>query len=108
MRQLPRLAVGTLQPGARPEPSLWGLLAALHAVDDSPVLFHSSCCFAPHDPAPTILGRSARHLDSWAMSRAAASAALAQATTDRDLAIVAGPLGDHAATSKLTTLADWL
>ena len=108
MRHLPRLAVGTIQPEARGEPVLWGLLAALAAADDSPVLFHSSCCFAPHDPAKTILGRSARHLDSWAMSRDAAAAALARATNERDLAIVAGAYHDPGCTSNLNTLSEWL
>src|SRR5262245_36665654 len=107
MRHLPRLAVGTLQPEARREPVLWGLLAALQDVDDSPVLFHSSCSFAPHDPAKTILGRAARHLDSWAMTRDAAAAALSRAMSDRDLGIVAGAFHDRGA-SNLNTLCDWL
>lgn len=108
MRHLPRLAVGTLQPEARREPALWGLLAALHLVDDSPVLFHSTCCFAPHDPAQSIVGRAARHLDSWAMSRAAASAALSRAMSERDVAIVEGSFHPTASASNLHTLCDWL
>lgn len=107
MRHLPRLAVGTLQPEARPEPMLWGLLAALAAADESPILFHSSCCFAPHDPAKTILGRAARHLDSWAMTREAAAVALSRAMSDRDLGIVAGAFCQDGASS-LNTLCDWL
>ena len=108
MRHLPRLAVGTLQPEARLEPALWGLLAALHARDDSPALFHSSCCFAPHDPGQSLLGRAARHLDSWAMSRAAAGIALTRATTERDTAIVAGPFDAPVGGSQLNTLCEWL
>jgi cobyrinic acid a,c-diamide synthase len=108
MRHLPRLAVGTLQPEARCEPVLWGLLAALQATDDSPVFFRSSCCFAPHDPSQSILGRAARHLDSWAMSRAAAATALTRATSDRDLALVAGSYCDRSSASHLSTLCEWL
>ena len=108
MRHLPRLAVGTLQQEARCEPVLWGLLAALQAKDDSPVFFRSSCCFAPHDPSQSILGRSARHLDSWAMSRAAAATALTRATSDRDLALVAGSYCDRSSASQLSTLCEWL
>jgi len=108
MRHLPRLAVGTLQPEARCEPVLWGLLAALQATDDSPVFFRSSCSFAPHDPSLSILGRASRHLDSWAMSRAAAMAAVTRGTSDRDLALVAGSFCDRSSASHLNTLCDWL
>jgi cobyrinic acid a,c-diamide synthase len=84
------------------------LLAALQATGDSPVLFHSSCRFAPHDPAKTIVGRAARHLDSWAMSRVAATAALSRAMGERDLAIVAGRFHDTEGASSLCTLCNWL
>src|SRR5688500_8408083 len=90
MRQLPRFAVGTFQPGACREPALWGLLAALARSEDSPVLFRSSCSFAPHDVSKTLLGRGSRHLDSWAMSRADARYALTRGARDHDTAVVEG------------------
>jgi cobyrinic acid a,c-diamide synthase len=90
MRHLPRFAVGTIQPGACRDAVVWGLVAALADAEDSPVLFRSSCDFAPHDPAKPILGRASRHLDSWAMSRSDAIAALAQATGPHDMALVEG------------------
>ena len=108
MKHLPRLAVGTFQPEARREPALWGLLAALKMTEQSPVFFRSSCAFARHDPAKTILGRSARHLDSWAMSRAAAAAAMTRAASERDVAVVEGRYCDPPTASNLNALCDWL
>src|SRR5438128_533332 len=116
MRQSPRIAVGTVQPSARREPVLWGLLAALKATADSPVLFRSSCGFAAHDPSQTILGRAAGHLDSWAMSRADTRAALLRASGEGDLAIVEGTFNGSARepsvasppASSLDRLSEWL
>src|SRR3954447_12672018 len=90
MRQLPRFAVGTVQPGVGREPLVWALVSALSETADSPVLFRSSCSFAPHDPSKPVLGRASRHLDSWAMSRSDAIAALARGATASDTAIVEG------------------
>jgi cobyrinic acid a,c-diamide synthase len=114
MRYLPRLAVGTIQPGADCDGMTWALLAALQAVADAPVFFHASCSFALCDPAPAVLGRPARHLDSWAMSRSDALCAIARATTERETALVAGafdaarPVEVDGPASSLDTLAAWL
>jgi cobyrinic acid a,c-diamide synthase len=90
MRHLPRFAVGTVQPGVNRSAAVWSLVAALAASDDSPILFRSSCNFAAHDPSRLLLGRPSRHLDSWAMSRSDAIAALASAGNDRETAVVEG------------------
>src|SRR5262245_53617321 len=90
MRHLPRLAVGTIQPGVCREPIVWGLTAALAKAADSPALFRSSCELVSCDPSKTILGRACRHLDSWAMSRSDAISALSRATRSSDMAIVEG------------------
>jgi cobyrinic acid a,c-diamide synthase len=115
MRYLPRLAVGTIQPTAHRESVTWALLAALQALDDSPVLFRSSCAFAAHDPSKTVLGRAARHLDSWAMSRCDAVCALAAATGERETAIIEGAFDAAlpamtvlSPRSSLDTLCTWL
>lgn len=113
MRQLPRFAVGTIQPGARREALTFGLLAALAKLGESPLLFRSSCEFAPHDPAKSVLGRSSRHLDSWAMSRSDAIVALARAAGMKDLAIVEGTFDSAQPTenppaSSLDRLCQWL
>src|SRR5438067_1835336 len=113
MRHLPRFAVGTIQPGIGREPLVWGLVSALAEIAESPVLFRSSCGFAPHDPSKAILGRASRHLDSWAMSRSDAISALARGATASDITIVEGKF-DMAAdtnvcpTSSLDRLGEWL
>src|SRR6185369_74938 len=114
MRQLPRFAVGTIQPGACREPAIWGLTAALSEVGLSPVVFRSSLEVAACDPAQTILGRASRHLDSWAMSRSDAIAALARGAGKRDTALVEGSFdiargqADGKPTSSLDRLCQWL
>ena len=115
------MAVGTIQPQARREPLLWGLLAGLHELDVSPVLFRSTCQLGASDPQRAITGRPARHLDSWAMSQRAAVHSLDRATGPRELAVVDGNFdpaarvspGKVAAepappTSRLEKLCDWL
>jgi cobyrinic acid a,c-diamide synthase len=116
MRHLPRFAVGTIQPGACRDAAVWGLVAALANAAQSPVLFRSSCSFAPHDAAKSILGRASRHLDSWAMSRSDAISAMVRAASDRDTAVVEGnfdiarPRGAEDARhgSSLDRLCEWL
>jgi cobyrinic acid a,c-diamide synthase len=107
--------MGTIQPSARRECVLWGLTAALQAMDEAPVLFRSSCAFSAHDPSQTILGRKSRHLDSWAMSRGDVICALARAAGERDMAIVEGqfdaasqPQVASPPASSLDALCDWL
>jgi cobyrinic acid a,c-diamide synthase len=93
---------------------VWGLVAALAETDDSPVLFRSSCDFAPHDASRSILGRGSRHLDSWAMSRSDAISALARGSGQRDTAIIEGrfdcaqPAVERRTASSLDRLSEWL
>jgi cobyrinic acid a,c-diamide synthase len=113
MRHVPRIAVGTIQPGARRETALWGLVAALAEAGDCPVLFRSSFDLECPDASKPILGRSSRHLDSWAMSRSDAISALARAAAERDTAIVEGIYDsastDHSPTHhSLDRLCEWL
>jgi cobyrinic acid a,c-diamide synthase len=113
MRHLPRFAVGTIQADARLEAMVFGLIAALARLGESPLVFRSSCEFAPHDPAKSVLGRASRHLDSWAMSRCDAVVALARAASGSDLALVQGTYDcartDGASSaSSLERLCQWL
>ena len=113
MRHLPRFAVGTIQPRACRKAAVWGLVAALAKLGQSPVWLRSSLEISGSDPAQVILGRASRHLDSWAMSRSDAISALGRATCQRDLAIVDGvfdvgvPSGEKHASS-LDRLCQWL
>jgi cobyrinic acid a,c-diamide synthase len=111
MRRLPRFAVGTIQPGASREPATWALVAALAERGFSPAVFRSSLAIATRDPAQTVLGRASRHLDSWAMSRSDAIAALARGAGQRDTAIVEGSFSSNNETheaSSLDRLCQWL
>jgi len=122
MRHLPRVAIGLLTPSADRQPMVWALLSALHEVGCDLAHFHSSTRLAPHDAARSLSGSGSRHLDSWAMSRAACLRALLRAAPDGELSIVegdftepnvagaeeAGFTADRSTSSSLFTLADWL
>jgi len=113
MRHVPRFALGTIQAGASRNPCIWGLVAALAEIGDSPLPFRSSFDLSCPDGAKPIIGRASRHLDSWAMSRSDAISALARATTDRDTAIIEGAFDSgitgHSSTHhSLDRLCEWL
>jgi cobyrinic acid a,c-diamide synthase len=113
MRHVPRFALGTIQSSASRELAVWGLVAALAEIGDTPILFRSSLNLSCRDGARPIIGRATRHLDSWAMSRSDAISALARAATDRDTALVEGAF-DSATTHdspthhSLDRLCEWL
>jgi cobyrinic acid a,c-diamide synthase len=114
MRHLPRFALGTVQPGACRKAAVFGLVAAFDRAGHSPVVFRSSCEFAAHDPARSILGRASRHLDSWAMSRSDAISALVRGTRPDDTAVIEGKFdrgldrGVSRPASSLDRLSEWL
>jgi cobyrinic acid a,c-diamide synthase len=118
MRHLPRVAIGSLTPDADRQPMVWGVVAALHAVGCDLAHFHSSTRLAPHDVARSLTGSGSRHLDSWAMSRAACLRAVLRAAPNREIAIIEGDFARPSefaacqtagtALSSLNTLADWL
>ena len=120
MKQLPRIAVGTIQPEADDPCLLWALFAALVEAGERPTLFHASCRFTPHDVSRSVRGRRSRYLDSWAMTRCDALAALAAGLGDDELGLVWGAFDQpHPAvrapeaprvqgSSSLDTLCQWL
>lgn len=117
MRHVPRFAVGTIQSQVSRDCVTWGLIAALHALNDGPVLFRSSCALDGHDASRSALGRASRHLDSWAMSRCDAVSALVRGAAEGETALVEGEFDGlaangngvcHATHSSLTRLCDWL
>src|SRR5262249_34144168 len=104
MRQLPRFAVGTIQPGVGREPATWAFVAALAEAGASPAVFRSSLAITARDPAQAIVRRASRHLDSWAMSRSDAIAAMARGASQRDTAIVEGTfVSDRSASQEVTS-----
>jgi cobyrinic acid a,c-diamide synthase len=120
MKQLPRIALGTLHSEADDPCLLWALFAALVEAGERPTLFHASCRFAPHDVSRAVRGRRSRYLDSWAMTRSDALAALAAGMGDEEIGLVYGafdrPGLDDPTTkalsrespSSLDTLCQWL
>jgi cobyrinic acid a,c-diamide synthase len=121
MRQLPRVAIGSLTPNADRHPLVWALLAALHAAGCELAHFHSTTRLSMHDAARSLTGTGSRHLDSWAMSRAACLRTLVRAGSAAGLAIIEGDFrpatasmaadggtNGPATTSSLHTLSDWL
>jgi cobyrinic acid a,c-diamide synthase len=88
------------------------LVAALAESGVSPVVFRSSLAVVTRDPAQAIVGRPSRHLDSWAMSRSDAIAAMARGAGERDTAIVEGSFvidrDESQHTSRLDRLCQWL
>ena len=121
MRQLPRFAVGTVQPFADRQPFVWGLLAALNGLGHEPAHFFSVSCLAQHDAARSLTGSGSRHFDSWAMSRSACLRTLDRATRSAGVSIVEGEFDcslhrtpsdrtdpPAARASSLDTLCNWL
>lgn len=120
MKPLPRIAVGTIQPDADDPCLLWALFAALVESGERPTLFHASCRFTPHDVSRSVRGRRTRYLDSWAMTRSDALAAMAAGMGDEEIGLVwgaydqatsasaaAAPAADDR-TSSLDILCQWL
>lgn len=116
MPRLPRLAVGTLAPGAGPAPGVWALMAALRLRDCSVQPFLAQACFQPHLGGAGLSGRLPRHLDSWLMSEAVCRELFAHGASGCDLALVLGEFDAGAASqrcaavvgSSLTALCQWL
>lgn len=90
MSRLPRVAVGTIQPGADTQLILWGLLEAcrLHGIQVQDFL--SQACFSKSLSAERITGLSIRHLDSWLMSPEVCRDLFSRAAQAADLSIIEG------------------
>jgi cobyrinic acid a,c-diamide synthase len=110
--QVPRIAVGTVQPGADAQPTLWALLEAFRRIGVQTQSFHCRAHFPRHDGALSITGLSTRHLDSWLMSPDTCRHLFCRAGRAVDLAVVEGSygrLGDsRSAGGRLEPLCRWL
>lgn len=91
MLQLPRLAVGTVQPDARTNPVLWALSEALRRTGVRVQSFLSKAQFCPGGGGMGAAGVSTRHLDSWLMTPEACRALFVYGARAADLAVVEGP-----------------
>ena len=87
---IPRIAVGTIQPGADATRAVWSLLAVLE--DDSYQLqeFHYRSDAHPCDGIRRITGQGRRHLDSWLMPKTLCRELFVLGSQGSDLALVDG------------------
>lgn len=112
MAQIPRVAVGTVQPEADIQPILWALLCVLRDAGIETQTFRSRACFSAHDGPAAITGLATRHLDSWLMTPELCRTLFLRNTQSCDLALVEGHLqpDDHPEQwgGRLETLCDWL
>src|SRR6185369_15616910 len=90
MSYLPRLAIGTVQPGAELSPIQWALLDVLDRDGLKVQCFQSLACFPGVEAATTITDLAPRQVDSWLMSRDMCSALFTRGAAASDLALVEG------------------
>ncbi|HEX4148461.1 MAG TPA: hypothetical protein VHY20_05715 [Pirellulales bacterium] len=88
--ELPRLALGTIQPDAKADFLCWALLEALKRQGCQVQHFASRCCFTRLNGALTAAGVSSRHLDSWLMTPEMCRELLVRGTADSEMALVEG------------------
>lgn len=112
MSQIPRLAVGSFQPGVNPQACVWALMEALHSRGVHVQSFLSRACFPRHPGAASITGLATRHLDSWLMSREVCRDLFVRGAKLADLALVEGRFGtaeeDGTQGGRLDVLCQWL
>ncbi|REK15774.1 MAG: hypothetical protein DWQ37_08115 [Planctomycetota bacterium] len=112
MAELPRLAVGTVQPQADSTAIIWALMHALERLDVRVQSFLSHAYFCPRDGATAITSLPPRHLDTWLMDRAQCCEVLVRGSRASDLALVegcfAGSCAAEGPTSDFETLCQWL
>lgn len=110
MSSFPRVALGTIQPGASCQNTAWALSNVLGRAGLSTQTFFSRAYFTAADASQPSTGPSPRHLDSWVMTRDVCRQTFTRAARNSDLAIVLGsfcePLTDRG--SRLTTIGQWL
>ena len=90
MGNLPRIALGTVQPLADSQAVAWALMEALSRQGQRVQHFLSRACFLPVDGATAITGLGSRHLDSWLMSPDVCRELLVRSAANSDLALVQG------------------
>ena len=90
MTRLPRIAVGTVQPGADHHVMTWALLQTLVNRGLRPQPFYAQGRFSARDAATTITGLPRRYLDSWLMKRGICIELFKHGSQFSDLALVEG------------------
>ncbi len=111
MARVSRVAVGTIQLDADPEPMVWALMEALRRSGLQVQSFHSRACFPARQAAAAVTGLTPRHLDSWLMSPEMCRDIFLRGAHAADLAVVEGQFEPAMAVDgggKLETLCQWL
>ncbi len=113
MVELPRIAIGTVQPQAEPAVMAWALMDAAARCGTRVQSFLSHAYFCPRDGATAITGSPPRHLDSWLMPESMCRDLFYRGARASDLALVEGHFFGEAKEpqmpgSELTTLCAWL
>ena len=112
MMPLPRVAIGTIQPGVDPQPMLWALMDVLHRRGVQVQSFRSQARFATYRGAATITGLAPRYLDSWIMSPETCREVFVRGAELADLALVEGEFDavarERALGGRLEPLCRWL
>lgn len=112
MNQLPRIAVGTVQPDADLQVMLWALISTLERSGLHVQAFSSQSRFESRDASVPITGEGRRHLDSWLMQPEICSQLFYNSTRFADIGLVEGqydgPAGQCTSGGSLNTLCEWL
>ncbi len=90
MIELPRIALGTVQPHLNLQDLLWGLLEGLRRAGVETQVFSSQSRFDDLGSLRCIDDRRLRHLDSWLMSPEISRWFLFDGGQERDLSIIVG------------------
>jgi cobyrinic acid a,c-diamide synthase len=93
MIELPRIALGTVQPQLHLQDTLWALLEGMRRRGVEGQVFCSQSRFDDLGRLATVDDRRLRHLDSWLMSPEASRWFLMEGSQERDLSIVVGRYG---------------
>jgi cobyrinic acid a,c-diamide synthase len=112
MPELPRIAVGTIQPNSSAQPILWALMEALRRRGTQVQSFISRACFPQHKAAEAITGLKPRFLDSWLMSEAVCGEIFFRSSELGDLSLIEGDFSPPSSRGheggSLETLCRWL
>lgn len=112
MSRLPRLAVGTIQPGADPQTILWALMEVLRRAGLQVQSFLSRSHFPRQAVTVGLTGLNVRHLDSWLMSPEVCRDLFLRGCHAADVALVEGQFASAAGADgwggRLEPLCRWL
>ena len=112
MPSLPRIAVGTVHPGAESRTILWALIESLRQTGVQVQSFCSRASCPGCEGVAQVSGLLPRHLDSWLMSPQRCREIFTRGARGADLALVEGrfdgAIGAEPVGGRLETLCRWL